>query len=75
MCTYTIQSTFNLRIFGAKDKRLTAEEMKIRQEEEALFSGLTVPPPMLSSLTNDEETEGNDEEGTPANKKQRTGGS
>jgi hypothetical protein len=60
-----------IRIFGAKDKRLTAEELKMRQDEEALFSGLTDPPPMLGAVAN-ASTQENEDDGATVSKKLRT---
>ena len=59
------------RIFGAKNKRLTAQELKIRREEEALFSGITGPPPTLDTLTNGHENGGADASSSPAKKRRR----
>ena len=40
----------NGRIFGAKRKKLSQEEMKARKEEENLFSKIAGPPSMLASI-------------------------
>lgn len=68
---YLYTSSLSTRIFGAKNKRLTAQELKIRREEEALFSGITGPPPTLNTLTNGHENGGADASLSPAKKRRR----
>jgi hypothetical protein len=60
------------RLFGSKDKRLTQKELKIRQDEEALFSRIADPPSKLtlSSLGTEDNDDGDDEGDAPAEKKQ-----
>lgn len=61
-------------MFGAKDKRLTPEELKIREEEETLFSDLAAPPSVLHNYTNtagSNEDEDSDANTSPVGKRQR----
>eukprot|EP00804_Cyclotella_cryptica_P014289 CCRYP_020759-RA/>CCRYP_020759-RA protein AED:0.05 eAED:0.05 QI:50/1/1/1/0.75/0.6/5/224/554 len=64
-------------IFAAKHKRLTPEEMKMRQEEEALFSNIAGPPSLptnFADVLGIEENKNDDATGssTVAEKKPRT---
>lgn len=44
----------------------------MRQDEEALFSGLTDPPPMLGAVANASTQENEEDDGTTVSKKLRT---
>jgi len=48
-------------IFGPKKKKLSAQEMERRKDEETLFSGIAAPPTILSNI-NDVLLQNNDED-------------
>lgn len=48
-------------IFGPKKKKLSAQELERRKDEETLFSGISAPPTLLTNI-NDVLVQNNDEE-------------